>query len=85
MQKPEKIEHAEKLVLWIRRNGQAAFSVREIFRAHQSRFGEVAAMMPALHLLEDHHYIRAAEKEKKPGRPQDVYQVHPAALKEGQE
>ena len=42
-------------------------------------------MMPVLHLLEDHHYIRAAEKEKKPGRPQDVYQVHPAALKEGQE
>jgi hypothetical protein len=85
MQKPEKIEHAEKLVVWIRRNGYSIFNVREMFRAHQSRFGEVAAMMPALQLLEDHGYIRQAEREKKTGRPQDVYEVNPAVLGADQE
>ena len=69
MQKPEKIEHAEKLLTWIRRNGEAEFHLRDMFRSHQSRFGEMAAMMPAVGLLQDHGYIRQKDREKKPGRP----------------
>ena len=83
MQKPEKIEHAEKLLAWILRNGNPEFNLREMFRSHQSRFGEMAAMMPSVLLLQDHGYIRPAEKEKKQGRPSDVYAVNPALLGAG--
>jgi hypothetical protein len=84
MQKPEKIEHAEKLLAWVRRNGEAGFHLRDIFRSHQSRFGEMAAMMPAIGLLQDHGYIRQKDREKKPGRPPDVFEVNPELLDGGQ-
>src|SRR5579863_788822 len=75
MQKPEKIEHAEKLLGWVLRNGKKEFSLREMFRAHQSRFGEMAAMTPVVLLLQGHGYIRPTVKEPKRGRPSDLYQV----------
>ena len=84
MQKPEKIEHAEKVLAWIRRNGEPEFHLREMFRSHQARFGEMAAMMPAVGLLQDHGYIRPKEKEKKPGRPPDIFEVNPEVLNGGQ-
>jgi hypothetical protein len=84
MQKPEKIEHAEKLLAWVRRNGAPEFHLREMFRSHQSRFGEMAAMMPAVGLLQDHGYIRPREKEKKPGRPSDIFEVNPQLLDGGE-
>jgi Protein of unknown function (DUF3987) len=84
MQKPEKIEHAEKVLAWIRRNGAPEFHLREMFRSHQTRFGEMAAMMPAVGLLQDHGYIRPREKEKKPGRPPDIFEVNPELLDGGQ-
>jgi hypothetical protein len=77
MQKPEKIEHAEKLLAWIVRNGKPEIHLRDMFRSHQSRFGEMATMMPAIALLQDHGYIRPKDKEKKPGRPSGVYEVNP--------
>jgi uncharacterized protein DUF3987 len=84
MQKPEKIEHAEKVLAWIRRNGTPEFHLREMFRSHQARFGEMAAMMPAVGLLQDHGYIRPREREKKPGRPPDIFEVNPELLDGGQ-
>jgi len=80
MQKPEKIEHAEKLLGWIVRNGQPEFHLRDMFRSHQSRFGEMAAMMPAVGLLQDHAYIRPKDRERKLGRPPDVFEVNPELL-----
>ena len=76
MQKPEKIEH-EKLLAWIVRNSQSEIHLRDMFRYHQSRFGEMATMMPAIVLLQDHGYIRPKEKEQKPGRPAGIYEVNP--------
>src|ERR1035438_5558931 len=84
MQKPEKIEDAEKLLRWILRNRKREFHLREMFRAHQSIFGEVAAMMPSVLLLQDHGYLRQVEREKKPGRPSDICEVNPQALDVGQ-
>jgi hypothetical protein len=84
MQKPEKIEHAEKLLALIRRNGELDFHLRDMFRSHQTRFGEMAAMMPAVALLQDHGYIRQKDREKKPGRPADVFEVNPELLDGGQ-
>jgi replicative DNA helicase len=83
MQKPEKIEHAEKLLAWIRRNGEPEFHLRDMFRSHQSRFGEMAAMMPAVGLLQDHGYIRQKDKEKRTGRPPDVLEVNPELMDGG--
>jgi hypothetical protein len=84
MQKPERIEHAEKLVAWVHRNGEPEFHLRDMFRSHQSRFGEMATMMPAVGLLQDHGYIRQREREKKTGRPPDVFEVNPELLNGGQ-
>jgi hypothetical protein len=84
MQKPEKIEHAEKLLAWIRRSCEPEFHLRDMFRSHQSRFGEMATMMPAVGLLQDHGYIRQKDREKKPGRPPDVFEVNPELLDGGQ-
>jgi hypothetical protein len=83
MQKSEKIEHAEKLLGWIRRNDKPEFHLRDMFRAHQSRFGEMAAMAPAVGLLQDHGYIRQKEREKKTGRPADAFEVSPELLDGG--
>ena len=80
IQKPEKFEHAEKVIGWILRTGKREFSLREMFRAHQSRFGEVAAMMPTIILLREHGYVRSIPKEHGRGRPSDVYEVNPEAF-----
>lgn len=84
MHKPEKIEHAEKLLTWIHRKGEPEFHLRDMFRSHQSRFGEMATMMPAVGLLQDHGYIRQRDREKKAGRPPDVFEVNPESLNGGQ-
>ena len=81
MKTPEKIEDAEKLLKWILRNGQPDFRLRDLFRTHQSRFPEMMAMTPAVELLQEHGYIRPVPKEKKLGRPSDLYEVNPDALK----
>ena len=78
MQKSEKTLNAEKLLAWITRNRTSRFRVRDIFRAHQSRFSEVAAMTPVLLLLQDHGYIRPLSRALRNGRPSDEYEVNPA-------
>jgi hypothetical protein len=80
MQKSEKVEHAEKLLGCIVRNGKPEFHLRKMFRSQQSRFAEMAALMPAVLLLQEHGYIRQMEKERKVGRPPDVFDVNPEAL-----
>ncbi len=76
------VEHAEKLVSWIIRQGQPAFTVRDCFRAHQGRFERVDAMLSVLLLLERHGYIRREQQESHGGRkPSDICQVNPAVLK----
>jgi replicative DNA helicase len=80
MQKHEKIEHAEKLLAWIQRNDKPEFYLRDLFRAHQSRFEEMAAMMPAVALLQDHGYIREGDRQRKKGRPPGIFDVNPELL-----
>jgi hypothetical protein len=82
-QDPE-IEYAEKLLRWIRRQGKSSFTTRECFRAHQSRFQRVDAMLPILHLLAEHGYIRGASRDASGGRPPSaLYDVNPAIPTEG--
>jgi Protein of unknown function (DUF3987)/Bifunctional DNA primase/polymerase, N-terminal/Primase C terminal 1 (PriCT-1) len=81
MERDANVENAEKLVGWIKRQGKPSFSVRECFRAHQSRFKRVDAMLPVLLLVEQHGYIRRLHNESSGGRkPSDVCEVNPAVL-----
>jgi hypothetical protein len=79
MDKPEKLDDAEKLLAWIIRHRKTEFSLRELFRDHQSRFREMAAMLPAVVLLQEHGYIRPKRQEKKSGRPTEIFEVNPEA------
>jgi hypothetical protein len=79
MERDPVIESAEKLVAWILRQQQPTFTVRDCFRAHQSRFKRVDAMFPVLALLEEHHYIRRTPRESTGGRkPSEVCEVNPS-------
>jgi replicative DNA helicase len=76
-----KIEAAKYVLHWIERRGSQAFTKREAFEGTKGRFKEVAALEPALAVLEDHGYIRAQQdsSDRRPGRkPSQRYEVHPS-------
>jgi putative DNA primase/helicase len=82
MDRDPDIESAEKLTSWIVRQGQPFFSVRDCFRAHQTRFKRVDAMLPALSLVDQHGYIRREPRESSGGRkPSDLCEVNPSVLR----
>jgi len=84
IQKPEANEHAEKLLVWILRDGKSEFTLREMHRAHQSIFERRADMTGPVDLLEERGYIRPAVRESKQGRPSELYEVNPAVLAPGE-
>jgi hypothetical protein len=71
------IEDAQKIFAWIQRERFEAFTVRDCFRAHQSRFKRVEAIRPALQVLIEHGYLRRAPKPEVAHRPSELYQVNP--------
>jgi replicative DNA helicase len=60
-----KIEDAKFIVRWLERDGRAVVSKRDIHQANKGRFKEVAALDPALQVLQDHDYLRLIEPERK--------------------
>ena len=83
MDRDPTIDDGLKILGWIRREGRPTFTVRECFCAHQSRFKKVESMYAALHLLEEHAYIRQGPKEKVPYRPSEVWEVNPMGMETG--
>jgi Protein of unknown function (DUF3987)/Bifunctional DNA primase/polymerase, N-terminal/Primase C terminal 1 (PriCT-1) len=82
LERDPNVEHAEKLISWIVRQGLTSFTVRECFRVHQGRFKKVSTLVPVLVLLEQHEYIRRESRESWGGRrPSDLCDVNPALLK----
>jgi hypothetical protein len=77
MQRDPVIEDAQRMLRWLHRQGSSNFNVRACFCAHQAHFRKVDGMSPALHLLEQHGYIRLAPKHKAAGRPSEIYLVNP--------
>jgi hypothetical protein len=71
------VEDAQKILTWIQRGRLGAFTMRDCFRAHQSRFKRVEAIRPALQLLVEHDYLRRAPKPEVAHRPGELYQVNP--------
>jgi hypothetical protein len=80
MQRDTIIESAERIVRWLRKQNLATFTVRDCFCAHQAYFRKVDALHPALHLLEQHGYVRLAPKSKAAGRPSETYRINPKLL-----
>jgi hypothetical protein len=80
MERDKATEDAQKILGWIRREGQPRFTLRDCFHAHQSRFQTVDAIRPALGVLVERGYIRQAPKPQVAHRPSEPYDVHPKAL-----
>jgi SAM-dependent methyltransferase len=77
------IEDAEHVVGWLRRNGAATFTRRDLFHGARGRFKTVEKLDRPLELLEAHGFVRArpAPEATGPGRrPSRAYEVSPAAL-----
>ncbi len=76
---------ARKIVDWITDRQAASFTVRELFNNARRWSGtkQVEKLDPALNLLADFGYIRAAETETgTPGRPSKIYDINPKAYKD---
>lgn len=77
MRRDPAVEDAQRILRWIRRQEKTQFTVRDCFCAHQGHFRKVDSMYPAVHLLEQHGYLRQAPETKSKGRPSEVYLVNP--------
>jgi putative DNA primase/helicase len=77
MQRDPVVEDAQRILRWIRRQERTQFTARDCFCAHQGHFRKVDSMYPAIHLLEQHGYLRQAHEAKPKGRPSAVYLVNP--------
>jgi hypothetical protein len=71
------VEDARKILAWVERERQQEFVLRDCFRAHQSRFGRVDRIRPALHLLIEHGYLRLTTTPKVAYRPSERFQANP--------
>ena len=80
MERDTEIENAQKILSWIRKQGQGTFTVRDCFCAHQSRFGRVNKIHPSLRLLEEHGYVRLRPKDTVSHRPSEIYDVNPEVV-----
>lgn len=77
MGRDKTVEDAQKILAWIQRERLEKFTVRDCFRAHQSRFKRVEALRPALALLLEHGYLRRAPQQAVGHRPSESYEVNP--------
>jgi hypothetical protein len=71
---------ARKIVDWIKDRQAASFTVRELFNNARRWHGikKRPDIDPALNLLADFGYIRAAETEaERQGRPSEIYDINP--------
>ncbi len=77
------VEHARFLLAWLKRLGCEDFTKREAFEGTKGRFKRVAAMEPALAMLEEYRYVRPcpeAPRNRRGRRPSPTYEVNPASL-----
>jgi len=72
------LEDARRILRWIVSGQRTEFTRRECHRALTAHFPRAEDLDPALALLAEHGWIRAAEDVKRPGRPSIRYQVNPA-------
>ena len=82
MERDKASEDAQKILVWIRKQGEPSFTARDCFCAHQSRFKTMDGIRLPMMLLEQHYCIRPRPRptETIPHRPSEVYDVNPKSL-----
>jgi hypothetical protein len=78
-----KVATARRLLRWIVRNGQPAFTRRDAYRAMRGAVKNVEEVDPLLDLLERHAYIRpapAAESHRAGRKASPGFEVNPSIL-----
>ena len=71
------LEAAKKVWSWIERNRQEQFTARDCFQALKGTYKRMDDLNPAISVLIERYYIFEPNKEKKPGRPSRIFDVHP--------
>jgi hypothetical protein len=77
MERDPNVDHALKILEWVRRERLKIFTARDCFCALQSRLKQMAVLRPVLALLVEHDYLRALPKTTGEGRPSEPYAVNP--------
>lgn len=70
------LEGAKVILSWIQKKRCERFTFRDCHYAHKSRFKRAKEMEPSIEVLEERHFIREIEKEKKSHRPSRVFDVN---------
>src|SRR5437763_7213540 len=79
-------EDARAVMAWIRRQGRAQFTRRDLHRGMQGRFRKAEDADPALEILSGHGWIREvkAPPQAGGGRPRSItFDVHPRLFSHG--
>ena len=80
MERDKNSEDAQKILAWIRKQGEPSFTARDCFCAHESRFKTMDAIRLPISLLEQHYCVRLRPREQVAHRPSEVYDVNPKLL-----
>ena len=76
---------AAQVLDWLRKHGAATFTARELHQSIRGRkwAAKREALDAPLALLDDYGHIRPADNERNgPGRPPELYELHPSHLAE---
>ena len=80
---------AAKVLTWVRANGQAAFSRRDVHRCLRVTFPQPEQLAEPLSRLVQHGYLRYAQTAPEPAgkkptgrKPTTTYEVHPSILEQ---
>jgi hypothetical protein len=76
------IDGAKTILNWIQRQQLTRFTFRDCHYAHKGRFKRANEMAPAIEVLEERHFIREVDREKKAHRPSRVFDVNPQIWQE---
>ncbi len=79
---PAEAHHARRLWKALKRRGRASMTARDLFRlVEDSAVPTMADFRPVLDLLREHGAVRpAAGEDGRPGRPAELWEVHPDLL-----
>ena len=86
MQASPEVAGAQKLLLWLQREGRMTFTGRDAHRAIDRKGRRVELTDPVLEVLEAHGFIRPVHAEelgrngRRRGRPPELYRVNPRAF-----
>lgn len=70
------IEGARSILRWIKKHRWEAFTFRDCHYAHKSKFKRAKDMESSLEILEERHFIREIQPEKKAHRPSRFFIVN---------